>query len=204
MTKEKRTVFFIDGFNMYHSMKEGRYAKYKWLNYWSFSEKFLLKGDILSDVLYFTAIAHWSDKEKRHRPLIAANEDAGVKVIYGKFKRVDRFCRECRKEYKTREEKLTDVNIATHLFLNAIEDKFDKAVIVSGDSDLIPAVNGIQKAFPCKELFSVTPIRRYSQDLVKAIGKNRRVREEHLKTSQFDDMITLKDGRKVFRPKEWQ
>lgn len=204
MENKKRTMFFIDGFNMYHSIKEGKYAKYKWLNYWSFSEKFLLEGDILSGVLFFTAIAHWDDHEKRHKFLIAANEDVGVEVIYGKFKKVDKFCKKCERYYKSREEKLTDVNIATHLFLSAIADKFDKAVIVSGDSDLIPAVKGIKKAFPSKELFSITPIGRDSQELIEAIGKHRRVREEHLRTSQFDDNITLKDGSKFFRPKEWQ
>ena len=40
MQSSKRTIFFIDGFNVYHAMKNSRFNKYKWLDYWELSKKF--------------------------------------------------------------------------------------------------------------------------------------------------------------------
>ena len=38
------------------------------------------------------------------------------------------------------EEKRTDVNIAIQMLEDAYEDRCDKLILVSGDSDLVPAV----------------------------------------------------------------
>ena len=63
----------------------------------------------------------------------------------------------------TFEEKRTDVNIAIHLFQNAVMDAYDKAVLVSGD--IIPAVQAVQKTFPQKNLSVVIPIGRRAEEL---------------------------------------
>ena len=34
----KRTIFFIDGLNVYHAIKNSRFNKYKWLDYWELSK----------------------------------------------------------------------------------------------------------------------------------------------------------------------
>ncbi len=45
------------------------------------------------------------------------------------------------------QEKQTDVNIATHLLLEAVDDCIDTVVLVSAGSDLTPALQAVQTRF---------------------------------------------------------
>jgi hypothetical protein len=57
-------------------------------------------------------LSYDAKKCKRHKVLIKALQYAGVKVVLGEFKDKDRSCPLCKKSYRTKEEKQTDVNIA--------------------------------------------------------------------------------------------
>jgi len=46
----------------------------------------------------------------------------------------------CHKKFWTVEEKQTDVNIALKLFQLAVQDAYDKTIIISGYSEFLPAV----------------------------------------------------------------
>ena len=101
--------------------------------------------DTLEKVILFTAFATWDPgKVARHKLFIRANESVGVEVVYGEFKRKDKHCRVCKGKYQTFEEKQTDVNIALSLFRLAVTDQYDRAVIVSGDTDLIPSIKAVR------------------------------------------------------------
>ena len=43
--------------------------------------------------------------------------------------------------------------------------KFDKAFIISGDSDLIPSIRAVKESFPGKEIGVIVPIGRSAIDL---------------------------------------
>ena len=205
MQKNNRTLFFIDGFNVYHAIKTRRLGKYRWLNYWELATKFLQPKDLLVGVLYFTAIPPWDiHKSNRHKCLISANQFYGVEVISGKFRYTTKRCRECHQEYHTYEEKRTDVNIAIHLLKNAYENNYDKAVLVSGDSDLIPAIEAVKGAFPNKEFSLVIPIKRQARELKQIIGSSMSMKEQHLKTSQLPKKVTLTNGVVLQRPIQWR
>jgi len=47
-------------------------------------------------------------------------------------------------EYKTTREKGIDVKLATDLIVGAIDGKYDTAIIVSSDSDLVPAIDWVR------------------------------------------------------------
>ncbi len=66
----------------------------------------------------------------------------------GVFKAKDRACRNCESAWTDHEEKETDVNIALHLLRDAHQDRFDRALLISGDSDLVPAVRMVRALFP--------------------------------------------------------
>ena len=51
-------------------------------------------------------------------------------------------------------KKKTDVNIATHLICDGIADLYETAIIVTADSDLIPAINAVKKLKPKSGLSS--------------------------------------------------
>lgn len=201
-----RTAFFIDGFNLYHSLdSESAYHKYKWLNLAKLSQCFTGSKDTISNVFYFTTYATWdSRKLAKHQNYVKALQLVEVKVVFGEFRNVDRVCRVCGKSYRTFEEKRTDVNIAIHLFQTAVADSWDKAIIISGDSDLIPAVEAVKKTFPNKQIGIVIPIGRRAEELKQVADFHIKLKERHLKTCQFDDIIKLDHQQMLKRPVTWR
>jgi len=200
-----RVIAFIDGFNVYHSLLNSGCHDMKWLNYRGLAEAFIAPSrERLVKVFYFTAIVPWdSKKAARHRLFIQAQSIYGVETIIGKFKDVTRKCRECRKEYKTFEEKETDVNIAVTMLLEAVNDTFDKAILFCGDSDLIAGVKALKSLAPHKHVKVVVPFGRSSIDLVNTCHSAAKIKRKHLANNQFPPEILLPDGKKLIKPVEW-
>ena len=201
----EKVIFFIDGFNLYHSIaNERRFNKYKWIDLSKLANNFITKKEHIEEIYYFTALTPWSpDKTNRQKIFIKAQELKGIKIIYGEFRRKDRICRLCKKTYSTFEEKRTDVNIAIYLFKLAIQDKFDKAYIISGDSDLIPSVEEVKILFPHKQIGVIIPIGRRAELLKLKCDFHMKIKEKHLKSSILPDVIPLKDNKKLVCPESW-
>jgi uncharacterized LabA/DUF88 family protein len=106
--------------------------------------------------------------------------------------------------FQTFEEKQTDVNIALRLFQLAVEDQYDRAVIVSGDSDLLPAIRAVQATFPSKQIGVIVPIGRASEDLKKQADFHYKMKERHLQSSRHANIISLRDGSTLTCPSKWQ
>jgi len=204
----KRILFFVDGFNVYHALDDDpKYHKYKWLDYSTLAKRFVSKQNQIVDIFYFTAYAHWNPaKTARHQLLVRALMATGVKVVFGKFKNRDHECRLCKGTYSTFEEKQTDVNIAIKLFQSAINNDFDIAIIVSGDSDLTPAIEAVKATFPAKQIGLVVPIGRRAKELTSVCDFRIKMKEMHLKTSQFPDTIVLDPAKNIVlqRPPSWR
>ncbi|OHD71026.1 MAG: hypothetical protein A2W19_08415 [Spirochaetes bacterium RBG_16_49_21] len=200
-----RIAFFIDGFNLYHSLDDNKsYHKYKWLNLARLSNNLIKKSDTITKIYYFTALAHWDQKKvAKHKLLIRALELQGVEIVYGKFKMRDKTCFKCGHTYRSHEEKQTDVNIAITLFSSAINDVYDKAIILSGDSDLIPAIKAVKNTFPAKNIGVAIPIGRTAQELINVTDFHIRIKEKHLRTSLFPQEIDI-DGKKLLCPATWK
>jgi uncharacterized LabA/DUF88 family protein len=200
----KKIIFFIDGFNLYHAIANQEYQKYKWLDLDQLANHFINRFEKIETIYYFTALTHWNqDKVKRHNLYIKAQEAVGVKTVYGEFKKKTKRCRICHQVYETYEEKQTDVNIAIYLFRMAIEDKYDKAFIISGDSDLIPSILAIKESFPHKEIGVIIPIRGKAFELKNVCDFHIQMKEKHLKMNQFPDEIRLPDNTFLTRPPSW-
>ena len=98
-----------------------------------------------------------------------------------------------------------DVNIAIALFNAALRDDFDTAILVTGDSDLIPAVEAVKVAFPAKQIGLVIPIGRSAEELKNACDFHIKLKEKHLRTCQFPDEIVLDPIKNITlkRPPSW-
>jgi uncharacterized LabA/DUF88 family protein len=85
-----------------------------------------------------------------------------VKIILGKYQERTVTCqaRECmrRLEYQVPEEKKTDVNIAVNLLEDAVRGLTNSMVIVSGDSDLEPAVEWVRRNYPHVKITVYIPV----------------------------------------------
>lgn len=159
--KKRRTIAYVDGFNLYHAIKDLNRPELKWVNLWSLSESLLRKNEELVEVNYFSAYATWiPDAYKRHRDYTKALQEEGVELVLGQFK--DKFltCRKCGRQYTTKEEKETDVNIALRLVTDAILDRYDRAILITADTDLAAAVDSARHHCPNKEIFVAAPPKR--------------------------------------------
>lgn len=200
----KRYCFYIDGFNVYYSLNNRRFCKYKWLNYRKLAEKIVGQSGTISRILYFTTLVNWKpDSVTRHKEYIKALRSVGVEVVFGRFMKKKIKCHICGKYYGTREEKQTDVNIGLRMLSDAVNNFYDCAVIVSGDTDLIPIIEAVHDLTPEKEVGVAFPLRRYNNSLEKAADFASTIRERMISHCQFSDEVKV--GNTIIkRPTSWQ
>jgi uncharacterized LabA/DUF88 family protein len=206
----KRTIGFIDGFNLYHalvrknSQGEMPYGKYRWLNYRKLIQEYLEPQDELKEVYYFTAIYPGDIARKgRHNGFIRIQMDLGVNVVRGRFREVDRFCRLCNQIYKAHEEKRTDVNIAVNMVRLAYEDAYDKAILISADSDLVPVLDTIKLAKPGITSLVVLPIGFSGIALSHSASFTLFMKENDLRNCLLADPYITKNGTPISCPLTW-
>ncbi len=218
-SQKKRVHCFVDGFNLYHAMdwfiggtteeENRRYRRYKWLSLTSLAKCLLSDAaDQLVGVDYFTAVPNWDiGKQTRHRIYIRAQEAEGVTVTRGAFRDKEVLCKaSCKSGFLIRVEKQTDVNIAIKMVDLAYQDAYDKALLISGDTDLIPAINLVRNRFPLKEVIGVLPIgkRALSLDVRHACNSEIKMTEDHLCRSQLPPLvIDPRDNVRIQRPIEY-
>jgi len=200
-----RVSVFIDGFNLFHALDNVKHQHFKWINLRKLAELYLRKQDCLSDIFYFTAFAIWNaEKVNRHKLYIKAQESFGVKPIYGEFRSVIKRCRYCGKTYNTYEEKETDVNIAIKLYQQAKNDTYDNAIILSGDSDQIPAITAVKKDYPAKRIGVLIPPGRKAKLLKQEADFHFKIEHKHLSDSLLPNDITLPNGSQIYCPERWK
>jgi uncharacterized LabA/DUF88 family protein len=206
-----RVAAFVDGFNLYHALRDLGSEHLKWLDIRALCEHFARLPDLcLIDVFYFSAYATWRPSSyRRHREYVRALQANDVKVVMGRFKEKDRRCWRCQADWKDHEEKETDVNIALQLLLGGLRGRFDRALLVSGDSDLAPAVRLLRAEAPGVDVRILTPPGRlHSMELVHAAGGLkcvRRIDPIHVARSLLPREIRDRTGRLVAsRPAEYE
>jgi uncharacterized LabA/DUF88 family protein len=193
-----RTIVYIDGFNLYHSVDDLGEPHLKWLDLRSLSEK-LLRGDQqLVAVKYFTAYATWRPASyRRHQRYVEALEARGVTPIVGRFKVKTVHCHaKCRLPYITHEEKETDVNIGVHLMADALRDRFDRALVISADTDLNSAVACTRLEAPAKRVDIVAPPGRKGRNSAALFE----VTKGRVRSSLLPREIITADGSTIVRP----
>jgi uncharacterized LabA/DUF88 family protein len=171
----RRTSFYIDGFNLYHSIDDLDDPELKWLDLMSLAKSYLTPGDSICDVYYFTALSRWDEgKRARHQAYIDALVHSGVRVVRGIFSRPRKFCHTSRQYCREYAEKKTDVGIAVTLLADGFEGQYDKAFLLSADSDHVPLAERFKVSLPNKRLIHLAPPNRLqeSRELAATIGRS--------------------------------
>lgn len=204
---QKRIISFIDGFNLYHAIDDLNKDYLKWINLWALSSAFIQPTqEKLVNVYYFTAYATWlQDSFTRHQTYVKALSEYDVTTKRGHFKSKDVSCRKCGVKWKTREEKESDVNIAIYLLNEAHLDNYDKAFVISADSDLVPAIELVKKTFPKKEITVLTPPNRYQiAREIRSQVQTIKIKEKHLKNSLLPQKIIINGSdQTIIRPEKY-
>ena len=122
----------------------------------------------------------------------------------GKFVDKPRTCLSCGNKYIAHEEKWTDVNIAIYLLNLAYLNKFDTALILSGDGDFIPAITMTKKLFPHKRIGLLFPPRRIRNDLKSVADFSLKIDKKTIRGCRYPDTITLTNGKVLTCPSAWR
>ena len=98
------------------------------------------------------------------------------------------------------EEKGSDVNIAVNMVNDAHLDRYDLAVVISNDSDLVGAIEIVRSVN--KQVGVLCPSEEISYSIKKAATFHRIISKDDLRDSEFPKF--LRDDKGQFhRPKEW-
>jgi uncharacterized LabA/DUF88 family protein len=202
----KQTVALIDGFNVYHSIADRDRDCWKWINYRKLVENLTnAKLNKIQDVFYFTAICPYNkEKSEKHNLLIKANKEMGVETIKGRFKKIKIKCRsKCKGFFDSYTEKQTDVHISVKLLEYAFKDDYEAALIVSGDSDYVPAIKMVKRLRPNFKIGVIFPPNRKSNELRVVADFTRHIDDRAFNGSLLDKVITSKSGKKIECPPNW-
>jgi uncharacterized LabA/DUF88 family protein len=205
MDNKERVVAYIDGFNLYFGMKQSNWSKYYWLNVEKLVQSLLKQNQILVGIKYFTSrVSDNNSKTQRQNEYLEALETVdSIKIFYGKFQSYQETCRKCGNQYSLKNEKMTDVNIAVEMLSDAFLNAFDAAMLISGDSDLIPPMNTIHKLFTTKRVFIAFPPNRHNQSVSNVAKGSFTIGRKTLQDSQFPNELTNKYGHILRRPTSW-
>src|SRR5262249_36822430 len=103
------------------------------------------------------------------------------------------------------EEKGSDVNLASHLLMDAFRGRFDVAVVVSNDSDLAEPISLVRRELRRKVLVLMPCCNGGvpSIQLRKVSSKAILVDAAHLAASQFAPSLTDAAGAVITKPASW-
>jgi uncharacterized LabA/DUF88 family protein len=209
-SSKPRTAVYIDGFNLYYGALKG--TPYKWIDLDRYF-RLLRPNDDLQCIRYFTAVVNGPARPNQETYLRALTTTPVVTVILGKFKnkRVRCTLSNCSyagdRFFQTPEEKRTDVNIAVHMLDDAYQNVCDHMLLVSGDSDLVPAVRTIATRFPAMQITVYVPARDPTRgsavELRTAAHRNRDLPLNLLPHAQFPSTIPDGAGGILTKPASW-
>ncbi len=202
----EKVVAYIDGFNLYFGIKTLKSKSLYWLNIQKMVQYLLKPNQEIIHTHYFTSrIKFPIDKAKRQSTFIDALETLdNFSLHYGKYQKSSHSCRVCHSTYPVFNEKMTDINIAVEMMKDAHEDKFDKALLITADSDLVGLVRSIHQLYPKKKVVVLFPPNRRSFHLKEVASGYFEIRKSILKKSIFPNQVKCKSGYVLKRPKKWK
>lgn len=213
-----RVIFLVDGFNLYHSVKKAErelQASTKWLDIRRMCESYLhLIGQAVGDrtklerVYYFSALAtHLEsrnpDVTTRHKSFLKCLRDTGIVVELNRFKWKGIDCPFCKKQISRYEEKETDVSMALKLLEVFHRNECDTVVLMTGDTDLAPAVKTAYRLFPHNTVLFSFPYERKNKELAKLAPTSFTINKKHYANYQFANPYVLNNGKVVAKPISW-
>lgn len=213
-----KTIVYINGFNVYYSCfkgpKNNGHRHCKWLDYRAICER-TFPDDEIAVIRYYTA----RPRDSAEDPSQAARHDAYVRALQtlpGLVAEVGRFHEmkregilvrppdnvEPRQTVKVLQEKGTDAQLACQLIADAFGGEFEKAVLLSNDSDFIEPVRFVRQRFGLV-VGVISPDVTINRKLKEVASFGWTLDRGLLPACQLPDRVTDQAGRLITRPKEW-
>ena len=142
----KRVAVFIDGNNFYFGLRKiyGTDKSLKNFNFLKFAS-FLAKKEQITNIFYYNAQLDIEQDPKKYK---------SQKEFFDKLREIPNFnlilCKLLKRNITGTNKvyyiiKEDDIHMAVDMVENACENKFDTAIVVSGDGDFVPAVKAVQR-----------------------------------------------------------
>jgi uncharacterized LabA/DUF88 family protein len=216
-----RVGFFVDGFNLYHSVaafaEEASDESVKWLDLQGLARGILpliSPTASLASIHYFTAIPehlYLADpgRLQRHRTYmraLTAHGSVRPAIILGRIAQQQVQVRIASGEITGSiwREKGTDVALAMALLREASKGDMDEAVIISGDADYLPAVKVFREMYPDVGLRFAFPRGRASKELLREAPNSFTLTSAAYLSHRLPESIRLPSGKFLHCPAEWR
>lgn len=207
MTEEmsERVAGFIDGFSVYYGMLAKNWRHLLWLDYRALMTTLVRPGQELVSVKYFTSLVRkpLDSRERQAAYVDALQAHGGLEIVHGRYEDRPNRCPQCGHKWPRPKEKMTDVNIATHMALDAEDDLFDTAFLLCADSDLAPAVDLVRERTG-RKVIVISPPGRTSDYLARRGNAHLHFRKRDFARSQLPETVTDAEGRDFTRPEDWR
>jgi len=211
------TISYIDGYNLYfgvrwEAIKRGSrdlpdpgWYRYMWLDISAMCKRLLSNQQQLVAVKYFTSpiTGNKAKQDRQNAFLDALRTFKEIEIIFGRFQNESRQCDRCGHSSFHPQEKKTDVNIATNLICDALGDKYETALLVTADSDIVPAIEAVKKFKPSKRIVVAFPPGRYSKELQNVAHAAIKIWDTHLRQSRLPEIIKREGLPDIVRPKKY-
>lgn len=207
-----RTSVYTDAFNLYFGSLKN--TPYRWLNLETLCAAYL-QGNHITNIKYFTAkvSARPNDPQQpvRQQAYLRALETLPtVSIVYGHYLSHVVSARLANPPHganpfvdiiKT-EEKGSDVNLAAHMLHDAHLNRFDVAVVISNDSDLLEPIKLVRSELG-KKVGVLNPQHKASRAILPHIDFIKQIRPGALAASQLPGQIVAHDGSTITKPNSW-
>lgn len=217
MRARRSVIVYVDGFALYKALLQRRFPQYKWLDLEALSRRLFPHRDVVA-VKYFTAplkpLTNDPGIGQRQQTYWRALSSTSVQIVQGTFvfnkqylpkhpEELDADGRVVTVQVSRPEEKGTDVALASHLIVDALEDAADSYAVVTNDSDLVPPLRLLGERGKSLALVSVAGSLYNKAFSGLGLDSIRQIRQGTLAASQFPDSLLDRDGRTVRKPKTW-
>lgn len=202
----ERLIAYIDGFNLYHGLHDAAGTRLLWLDVVKLVKE-LRPASSLVQVKYFTArVLDEPDaqaRQDRYIEALTALYPGRLTVVNGRFQRKPKRCRECGERWTSYEEKQTDVNIAVHLVADAVARRADTFLVISADTDVIPAIKMARQHASQATFLAQFPPRRQSTALARMLPDSRSLTVARVERALLPDVVKSPAGKHFHRPEKW-
>jgi uncharacterized LabA/DUF88 family protein len=231
-----RTAVYVDGFNLYYIRLKGQ-RYFRWLNLKALADDILKPPHVVTVVNYYTAsVSHKEDPGAPGRQrsyLNALGTVPEINIHFGNFLYSEKWAALIQPP-QTRpsdhawpppwpdlvwigktEEKGSDVNLASHLVRDALTNRFDSAVVLSNDTDLVEPIRiAVKEAGKSVILLSPlhpnpkpNPITGREPSPAKSLrdvsSSVLHIHNGHLRRAQFSDRIPRAGKSDIVKPPSW-
>lgn len=160
--EKQRVHCFVDGYNLYYSLfnyANKRDKKYLvWCDLYQLAQQFIdQQTEEITKVYYCSAMYQQQNEQREVQQAFMNHHKEKYKqvfeAVWGQFKPKSQHrevkCPGCHHQFpynfRTQQEKKTDINIALLILAGAYQKDYDKAILISGDSDFLPVLEHLSR-----------------------------------------------------------